>query len=123
MNNNVNNNLLNMVKSAAAAAAASTSGTGNDATANLNNLAKMLNLNAIAMNGLDVKKNTNANNVNSSQLEQMEGTVAIAASKRPISYVSLSVFLGGEGSFSVQTMKIDAKLCKIYIFMDKYTNT
>jgi len=71
---NVSNNILNMVKSASAAAAVSTN-IAND-TSNLNNLAKILNMNEIS-SGANGKK-PSANN------EQQEGTIAIVATKRPI---------------------------------------
>lgn len=74
---NMNNNLLNMVKTTA-----SNNGQGNTPmNDNLGNLAKILNMNGISLNNLEAKKVAALTNNGN---EQMEGTIAIVATKRPI---------------------------------------
>lgn len=78
--NNMNSSLLNMVKSSPAQQANHIQGNQpiND---NLGNLAKILNMNGASLNNLEAKKSTNLmGNGN----EQMEGSIAIIATKRPI---------------------------------------
>jgi cold shock CspA family protein len=74
---NMNSNLLNMVKSATAHSNNGNASVNN----NLNNLTKILNLNGISLNDLEAKKVVSSN---SDGNDQMEGTIAIVATKRPI---------------------------------------
>lgn len=85
---NLNNNLLNMIKSASNSQAINAGGVNNDnnnpaannnsisMNDNLSNLAKILNLNESAVSGsMEVNKCPNGN-------EQIEGTIAIVATKK-----------------------------------------